>query len=308
MFRLTEASSRHVKRNISITSSPSDLKDVLQIQSHQIATIYSQPSSDRLQRSSANASNNQMAFPPASQDIAFDMANDVADWPDFFDFDFGSLPASSEMPFADVNMQGAQAAQGSIAAGSPEPPVAAMDLSLLPGQPGAAPMSTMSSAPGIGKRCSCIVCLSVGDARHKKWPQYPCRLPGCRQYFAKDSSTVIGTSTCLDHEKNHFRKAGKYVCTEKNCQTATAKFADLKRHYSSRHCINKTKYPCSVIGCKYGGENGFPRKDKLKSHWKNMHEKKDGLPGQRFHATYPIVRDAQGMIEQLGYQLLAGTK
>ena len=32
----------------------------------------------------------------------------------------------------------------------------------------------------------------------------------------------------------------------------------------------------------------------MKSHWKNMHEKKDGLPGQRFHATYPIVRDAQG--------------
>ena len=60
--------------------------------------------------------------------------------------------------------------QGSIVAGPPEPPVAAMDLNPLPGQPGAAPMSTMSSASGIGKRCSCIVCLSVGDARHKKWP------------------------------------------------------------------------------------------------------------------------------------------
>ena len=25
-----------------------------------------------------------------------------------------------------------------------------------------------------------------------------------------------------------------------------------------------------------------------------MYEKKDGLPGQRFYVTYPIVRDAQG--------------
>lgn len=161
-------------------------------------------------------------------------------------------------------------------------------------QPGAAPMSTMLSAPGIGKRCSCIVCLSIGDARHKKWPQYLCRLPGCRQYFAKDSSTVVGISTCLDHEESHFRKAGKNVWAGKNYQTTTAKFADLKHHYSSRHCISKTRCPCLVIRCKYSGENGFPRKDKLNIHWKNMHEKKDGLPGQRFHATYPIVRDLQG--------------
>lgn len=59
MFRLIEASSRPVKRNISIHGSPSDLKELLQIQSHQIATIYSRPSSDRLQRGSANASNNK---------------------------------------------------------------------------------------------------------------------------------------------------------------------------------------------------------------------------------------------------------
>jgi len=43
-----------------------------------------------------------------------------------------------------------------------------------------------------------------------------------------------------------------------------------------------------VIGCKYGGDNDFPRKDKLKSHFKNVREGKGhGILGHGFGQMGP---------------------
>lgn len=137
-------------------------------------------------------------------------------------------------------------------------------------------MATNEISPSLnslGHHCICIVCLSAGEARHQKMTCFPCRVQGCREAFSKDTSSIAGATTCLDHEKRHFLTADrKYKCAQQICHAATKKFSDLKRHYTSTHCANRTKYPCSVIGCKYSGNNGFPRKDKLKDHFNNMHK------------------------------------
>lgn len=138
------------------------------------------------------------------------------------------------------------------------------------------------SAFAIAKNCSCPVCLCVGIKKHNvrgEWKN-PCRVLGCnepRWYWV-----------VTKHEKSHFIEAGKYACLEEDCHTTVAKWGDLKRHYKSRHCTRTTKYPCLVIGCKYGGANGFPRKDKLKSHFKNVHAGKGhGTLGQGFGQMGP---------------------
>lgn len=130
------------------------------------------------------------------------------------------------------------------------------------------------TSPGREPSCKCISCLSLGDGKRKAWLwSYPCRVPKCSQTFTTNSSKTGETSTRVKHEKSHFLHAGKYKCAEKYCHTVTSKFADLKRHYTSVHCFNRTKYACSVIGCKHSGQNGFARKDNLKSHFMNVHAK-----------------------------------
>lgn len=37
-------------------------------------------------------------------------------------------------------------------------------------------------------------------------------------------------------------------------------------------CSNPKKFPCPALDCKYNGDNGFARKDKLTSHWKKVHQ------------------------------------
>lgn len=138
------------------------------------------------------------------------------------------------------------------------------------------------SAFAIANNCSCPICLCVGIKKNYVCPEWetPCRVLGCNEAYWYWVVTK--------HEKSHFIKAGKYACLEEDCHTTVAKWGDLKRHYKSRHCTRTTKYPCLVIGCKYGGDNGFPRKDKLKSHFKNVHEGKGhGTLGQGFGQMGP---------------------
>jgi len=95
-----------------------------------------------------------------------------------------------------------------------------------------------------------------------------------------------------NHERNHFKRAGIYRCLEPGCGKTTKKFADLKRHYRVAHCTNAIKYPCPTFGCKYSGNNGFLREDKLKSHYRNVHKEK-AAPSKSLQDIYPKKDSAQ---------------
>ena len=123
--------------------------------------------------------------------------------------------------------------------------------------------------------CLCVDCLLAGPS-FTRYNQNQCRLAFCT--FV--GFGVSGKGGSEEHERSHFGQSGKYTCAEPGCHTTTKKFSDLKRHYAGRHCIDpkKAKFPCPVLDCKYSGDNGFARKDKLKSPYKNVHERKLVLP------------------------------
>ena len=128
------------------------------------------------------------------------------------------------------------------------------------------------------KGCTCISCLGIGTklmshaVRHMGYRK-GCRFPGCL-FFTR----LCDLSELCDHERGHYTRSGKYTCLEQNCQGATEEYGDLRRHYKTKHCTNpnKEQFPCPVVWCKYSGNNGFARKDKLKSHYRNIHEGKPG--------------------------------
>ena len=129
--------------------------------------------------------------------------------------------------------------------------------------------------------CKCISCLKIGSTFYLGFSQlHQCRMLGCSFSAQTDWSIWGHKGPLLAHERSHFGVTGKYSCAEPNCDTTTKKFSDLKRHYAGKHCVNATKtlHPCPVPYCQYGGKNGFKRKDKLKSHYKNIHEGKMTLP------------------------------
>jgi hypothetical protein len=76
------------------------------------------------------------------------------------------------------------------------------------------------------------------------------------------------------HYKTHFEnEQGRYRCKAPNCNTTFARWGELTRHYGT-HCLKPETFPCDVIGCKFGGENGFKRKDKLSDHRRKVHDEK----------------------------------
>ena len=121
---------------------------------------------------------------------------------------------------------------------------------------------------GFEKHCTCISCLKIGsDLTGPK--KRMCHLPGCNSY--------LSVWEAYWHEQRHYIQNGKYTCLEQGCQAVTTEFYELKRHYK-KHCTSpdKEQFPCPVLWCKYSGNNGFLRKDKLKSHYRNIHEGKPG--------------------------------
>ena len=154
-----------------------------------------------------------------------------------------------------------------------------------------------SAAPGSNGQCSCITCVDLGSERvwsYNSQVAYPCRLSGCNFSAPQEGKRPDGDDDQRDarnHEKTHFRHEGQFRCKEDRCVYAAKRWSDLKRHYTSKHCLNpKTKFPCPEIGCKYGGNNGFTRKDKLKSHREKVHER-HAKPEKRFRVSKP---NAQG--------------
>lgn len=110
--------------------------------------------------------------------------------------------------------------------------------------------------------------------------QYSCRLPAC-DWMARGLDGAAAnryTNALLQHEESHFGQNGRFVCLEVHCHYVTKRWGDLTRHYS-KHCTNHVrKFMCPVVWCKYSSD-GFARKDKLKSHIKNVHrgEAKPGI-------------------------------
>ena len=163
---------------------------------------------------------------------------------------------------------------------------------------GQVPSSTSPS-----KECACIVCLRVGIIDINNRGPYRCHLMSCNWIcWAREADNAYETYSTWAHqfsekkrsahEKTHYQRGPKdpetpFSCPVENCRFSSKRWSDLHRHTTAKHCKNPPKFACSVIGCKYNGEdNGFIRKDKLKDHYKNMHQ---GLkvPGQAVRAIKP---------------------
>ena len=159
-------------------------------------------------------------------------------------------------------------------------------------------VTTTSAAPGSSRECSCIACIDLGSEREWTWDSifvdYPCRLSDYN--FAapgkgRSWGGYFNQCDARNHEKDHFCHEGQFRCKEDRCVYGAKRWSDLRRHYTSKHCLNpKTKFPCPEIGCKYSGNNGFTRKDKLKSHREKVLEK-HGKAEKRFRVNKP---NAQG--------------
>ena len=184
-----------------------------------------------------------------------------------------------------------------------------MDFSLLndnafttsliskPAVPTLAQQSVESQAPGAGQHqvsvtgnhCVCIVCAGVGKKVDGYSIHLPCRVPGCNV----PNHDNISQWRLLKKEASHFRTAGeaKLKCAENDCPVAVSSMTDLKRHYTNKHCTKSEKFPCPLVWCKDSGDNGFKRKDKLKSHYRNAHEGKRD-PSKAFRVTKSTPSDA----------------
>lgn len=157
--------------------------------------------------------------------------------------------------------------------------------------------------PDPRRQCSCMNCLFLGtqmgiflpESRPKDLPgvqyySHACRFRVCRELIRREIAYYM-IYELAKHERTHFGNSGDYHCLEEGCKTNTKKFADLRRHYTVRHCTNASKFPCPVFGCKYGGDNGFTREDKLKSHHRNVHQG-NVVPGKAFQPIQPKANGA----------------
>ena len=137
---------------------------------------------------------------------------------------------------------------------------------------------SLASAPEVleasESSCSCIGCLKIHNygSPSVKYGSHEneCRFPGC--VISKTDMTEL-----CSHEMSHYETLGNYKCLEQDCRIVTRFFSELRRHYK-KHCTSPDKeiFSCPVLSCKYSGNNGFLRKDKLKSHYRNIHEGKPG--------------------------------
>ena len=164
--------------------------------------------------------------------------------------------------------------------------------------------------------CACLNCLNPSSItfnelshRFPALQEISCRIEGCT-YSTSDfhSFWSKGMSEVFHHEESHFREetfvqVGKwiYTCTNDRCHIRTKRKDDVKRHYATVHCKNPERFPCHVIGCPFGGENGFTRKDKLTSHMKSTHK---GLPhpGKRPQAIKPKAGISNAGVHKAGSQ------
>ncbi|CAD6584768.1 MAG: hypothetical protein ASARMPREDX12_001748 [Alectoria sarmentosa] len=137
--------------------------------------------------------------------------------------------------------------------------------------------------------CTCAACLASsrcpqhlrgldGHPERLSWT-FGCPVTGC-QWKTKDDARMRfydfnDLQELYFHQRerrgrgDHYGRPGEYKCREPGCNSVTKRWSDFMRH-SSKHCIKPQKFECPVLDCKYH-HIGFPRKDKLKSHYQNVH-------------------------------------
>ena len=164
----------------------------------------------------------------------------------------------------------------------------------------------------VGGDCNCISCkiklrfqkaikLKTSDGIYS---YYPCHFQwcGCGLFCFND---VWAIHNWKKHYITHLKQDGKYTCGDGDCKRAFSRSVDFFRHSNDVHCKYAQKFPCDVFGCKYGGDNGFRRKDKLTSHKRNVHDGKPTGTSGRLPRTIkpkPRVQDisAGGSVQRFG--------
>ena len=123
----------------------------------------------------------------------------------------------------------------------------------------------LDESPASDRTCGCVSCLEVGSSAPEFNGTLTCRVDYCNR-------SDLAHAEILDHEKEHFWCPGGYRCAEARCNASFERWLDFKSHYANKHCKEHKKFPCLFPSCKYSGENGFLRKDKLKAHYKKVHK------------------------------------
>lgn len=118
--------------------------------------------------------------------------------------------------------------------------------------------------------CACISCFVKSRQRllstGRPYASYSC-VAGCH-YVGR-----IYFNDWQQHLNTHFKQDKKYHCRAPQCGRIFGRWVELKRH-DKTHCLRPKKFACNIFGCKYSGDNGFIRHDKLLSHKRNVHDGK----------------------------------
>ena len=142
---------------------------------------------------------------------------------------------------------------------------------------------TLSPSSGRGEKCNCIKCtLNCLKSLHHGSRWVLCPKPNCsyRSWYWYIHM----------HYGTHFLNSSLCKCDALGCNIACKRWGDLIRH-SAIHCTLPKKFPCKELGCKYSGDNGFTRLDKLRSHQK-VHQGR-AIPQQRPRAIKPRAQDEE---------------
>ncbi|KAI4287134.1 MAG: hypothetical protein L6R35_003611 [Caloplaca aegaea] len=144
------------------------------------------------------------------------------------------------------------------------------------------PLAWVYTVLGIESSCRCS-CCAVRAFNDFCWIRIKCGMASCS---TKDWCNSLSSGYQRIHWRRHIFVTGLYRCDAPGCTHACKRFADLERHISTSHCLNAKQFPCSFPGCVRGGANGFSRKDKLKSHFENVH-RGVGIPPKQPRALAP---------------------
>lgn len=118
--------------------------------------------------------------------------------------------------------------------------------------------------------CACSSCLVKGLKAFKGPLELYLCIFGCS---FRPMSMFWYELECRKHLQTHFIQDKKYHCRAPHCGQTFGRWGELTRH-DKTHCLRPKKFACNVLGCKYSGDNGFIRHDKLLSHKRNMHDGK----------------------------------
>ena len=135
--------------------------------------------------------------------------------------------------------------------------------------PSAAKYSTVEQKK-ICKIAHCLGCRRYGEYRQS---EIHCQYQGCSETCSNYVSYLV-----------HLKAAHTDLCAhclESKCKFSTKRVSDLGRHYAAKHCQAPRRFACPSSDCKYSGDNGFTRKDKLISHQRKMHKGEFCAPPRR---------------------------